>query len=131
MNWHSYMDVCRTNNLELRRFCKCSISINKDHTWHNLKLFRDTKTCLFSVQRYTCLCVYIHIQLQTYIHVCTYMYMYIQSTHHSPCHVCWDLLLFQVTLSQSQDDHLYWHSGEQCFGPVMNSRAQMNNNVEV
>ena len=46
-------------------------------------------------------------------------------TQHSPCHMCWDLLLSQVTLSQCHDDHLHWHSGEQSSGPVMNSRVPM------
>ena len=69
----------------------------------------------------------------THVHVCThsatnipYTYMYIWSTHHSPCHVCWDLLLSQVTLSQCHDDHLHWHSGEQSSCTVMNSRVLMN-----
>ena len=47
------------------------------------------------------------------------------STHHSLCHMCWDLLLSQVALSQCHDDHLHWRSGEQSSGPVMNSRVIM------
>ena len=30
-------------------------------------------------------------------------------TTHSQCHMCWDLLLSQVTVSQCHDDHFYWH----------------------
>ena len=61
---------------------------------------------LLSVQRYS------------YKHT-TYMYiLYNLYTQHSPRHVCWDLLLSQVTLSQCHDDHLHWHSGEQSSGTV-------------
>ena len=58
-------------------------------------------------QSYTCTCNYICICIQAW------------STHDSPCHVHWDLLLPQVTLSQCHDDHPNWHSGEQSAGTVM------------
>ena len=48
--------------------------------------------------------------------------------HHSPYHMCWDLLLSRVTLLQYHDDHFHRHSGEQSTGTVINSRAPMNNN---
>ena len=68
------------------------------------------------------------VQLQIYHNnTCTDMY----DTYHSPCHVCWDLLFSQVTLSQCHDNHLHWHSGEQSSGPVMNGRVPTNINEHV